>query len=200
MDSFVSSSRFRRSYASMTSIPPSPTFPTVHSGPGSGISARQDAKKRTNESGGPDETGVTTSFRFAREHLRTGTAVDCPRSLSPSRPNGALGTYPEGEGVFDSPELDMALRTPQTLGHWSSSSTIEEDDEDSNRAAYTITKELGRSSTQVGQRLLDATMRNKTLVSFTLDLSQVHTVTTRTPPAPGHYPCRCSLESWYRRR
>jgi len=176
MDSFVSSSRFRRCYASMVSIPLSPTRPTVHSGPGSGISARQDAKKRTIKSGGPDETGMTTSFRFAREQLCTVSAADRPRSLSPSRPNGAPGTYrstksphqytPEEGEIFDFPELDMALQTSQMLGHWASSSTIEEDDEDYKRAAYTIPTELGRSSTQVVQRLLDATRRNKTLVSF----------------------------------
>jgi len=160
----------------MTNIPLSPTLPTVHSGPGSGISARQDAKERIYESGGPDETGMTTSFRFAREQRRTVAAADRPRSLSPSRPNGAPGTYrptksphqytPEGGEVFDFPELDMALQTSRMLGHWAASSTIEEDDEDSKHADYTITKELGRSSTQVGQRFLDATMRNKTLVSF----------------------------------
>jgi len=121
MDSFVSSSRFRCSYASMTSIPPSPTLPTVYSGPGSGVSARQDAKKRTIKSGGPDETGMTTSFRFAREQLRTGTAAaaDCQRSLSPSRPNGAPGTHPEGGGVFDSPDLIWLCerRKYQGTGH-----------------------------------------------------------------------------------
>ena len=78
--------------------------------------------------------------------------------------------------MFNLPELDVASHTSQMLGHQASSSTIEEDDEDSERAAYTRIKELGRLSTQVGQRLLDTTRRDKTLVSFHQTYHILHTL------------------------
>ena len=221
----------------MPSVPPYPTLPTVHSGHlptnlrpsdanprrdvsppslflglSSGISARQHAKKRRNDSAEPNETGKTASSQGAREQIRTGQhATHHLRSQFTSRPNDVPESYhfPQSShqyasegGGSDFRELDIALQTSQMSRRRALTSTIKEDEEadNSKHAAYTKTKEWGRLSTQVGQRLLDATTRNKTLVSFLQTCRASHTLTRPfllSPQAPGLQPYHSSFESWY---
>jgi len=211
MDSFVPS-QFPHSYASSSRIPLSP-LPTVHSehlrttsrlgdanprrgatlpshllGTGSGISARQHAKKRSNKSTDfePDETGKAISLQSAQEQLRTGTATQHLRFQSTDKSTGAPETHhfldlshryaSEGGEGPNFPELDITLKTSRMLRHWPSSSTIEEEADDSDCAPYTGTKEWGRFSMQVGQKMLDATMKNKVLVSYLQTYRILHTL------------------------
>jgi len=214
MGSFISSPS-RLSDASMSSILPSPTLPTVHFehlptsfrrrrdnprrngslssfflGPSSGNSTRHP-KKRPHESAQPSETRRSAPLRRALERLRTtwpGNTTHRQRSESTCRPTGTPETYhrtksshqyaTEGGEGFNSTELDTALQTSQMLGRWLSSSTIEEEESGSFRhAPYTGMKGWGRLSIQVGQRVLNATTRNKTLVSFLQICRTLHPLT-----------------------
>jgi len=165
------------------------TLPSHLLGTGSGVSTRQHAKKRSNKStdSEPDETGKTISLQSAQEQLRTGTATQHLRFQSTDKSTGAPETHhfldlshryaSEGGEGPNFPELDITLKTSRMLRRWASSSTIEEEPDDSEWAPYTGTKEWGRFSMQVGQRLLDATTRNKALVSFLQTYHISHTLT-----------------------
>jgi len=182
----LNSTRFRRSYASTPSIAPSPKLPTVRSehlpttlrlrdinpkrdgnlpllllGPSSGISA---PTKRLNKFAERNETGKTASEQCAREQLHAGTAGTITHHHFPKSPHQYVSE--RGEGPSNLAELNIALRTSRRC--WASLSTIDEEEEeasDNDHASYTCMKEWGRLPTQVGQRLLDATRKNKVLVS-----------------------------------
>jgi len=203
MDSFVSS-QCSHSYASSSRIPPSSTLATINDGHlrtafrlgdanpkqgatlpshllGTDISARQHAKKRSNKST-VSEPNKTTSLQSAQEHLHTGTATQRLRSQSTDKSthhflNLSHQYASEGGEGPNFPEIDIALKTSRTSRRWPSSSTIEEEADDSECAPYTGTKEGGRFSMQVGLKVLDATMKNKVLVSFLQTYHISHTLT-----------------------
>jgi len=149
MDSFVSS-HFRHCYPSTSRISTSPTLPTIHSEHLLTASCLSDAI--TDKSTGTPET----------RHFSNSSHQYAPAG---------------GEGP-NFPKLDIALQTLHMLGRWASSSTIKEEANNNSKFAhYTGTKEWGRLLMQVGQRMLDATMRNKTLVSFLQTYRMSHTLT-----------------------
>jgi len=191
----LNSTRFRCSYASTPSIAPSAKLATVCSehlpttlrlsdtdskrdenlpllllGPSSGISA---LTKRLNKFAERNETGKAASEQRARERLHAGTVThhhfpkSCHQYVSE-----------RGEGPSNLAELNIALRTSRRC--WASLSTIDEEEEeasDNDHASYTCMKEWGRLPTQVGQRLLDATRKNKVLVSCLQTYYTSHTLT-----------------------